>query len=154
MLNSYKMYKRMKKLFKIPAILIALHGVSYGYLDIGTEVFGGAKDGIGEKSVLMPLKKLGYGLLFTYTRQGFSYDSKFMSTGFRIRNSFSANNVLDFYTFYDYLQYSYGYTFNQISFGIESLSDISGIRGNAYMSIGQIRDGIIPIDFLSSMPKV
>ena len=77
-----------------------------------------------------------------------------MSTGFGIRSSFSANIVLDLYTFYDYLQYSYGYTFNQISFGIESLSDISGIRGNAYLPMGQIRDGTIPIDFLSSMPKI
>ena len=49
------MHKRVKKGFNIPLILIALHGVSYGYLDIGTDVFGGTKDGIGEKSVLLSL---------------------------------------------------------------------------------------------------
>ena len=68
--------------------------------------------------------------------QGFSEDeSKFANVGIAIRGGIGSNNVLGFYTFYDYLNSSYGNKFHQVSAGIESISDFIEARVNGYLPI-------------------
>ena len=132
---------KTKKLFAIPVMLLALKGVSYGYIDAGIEFSDSSEKSIDsnytvEESLLLPLAKVGNGLLLANVKQGFSEDeSKFANVGIAIRGGIGSNNVLGFYTFYDYLNSSYGNKFHQVSAGIESISDFIEARVNGYLPI-------------------